>query len=167
MIYRKDGHKSFASISDSLRHDPAAIWAHMKPVLLELRQLHPQVTDVHFFSDGPTPQYSNKQNFYLLSTQIYKLGFRCATWNFLASGHGKGAPDAIGGAVKRQADAMVSMGCDINDAENLIKCLQKTDSVIRFYSIMPTEVVSIDSECSKSLKPLVDVYGKCHKKFFI
>jgi len=39
--------------------------------------------------------------------------------------------------------------------------------VIRFYSIMPTEVVSIDSECSKSLKPLVDVYGKCHKKFFI
>jgi len=155
VVYRKDGHKSFASISDSLRHDPAAIWAHMKPVLLELRQLHPQVTDVHFFSDGPTPQYRNKQNFYLLSTQIYKLGFRGATWNFLASGHGKGAPDAIGGAVKRQADAMVSMGCDINDAENLFKCLQKTDSVIRFYSIMPTEVVSVDSECSKSLKPLV------------
>ena len=50
VIYRKDGHKSFASISDSLCHDPVAIRTHMKPVLLELRQLHPQVTDVHFFS---------------------------------------------------------------------------------------------------------------------
>jgi len=28
----------------------------MKPVLLELRQLHPQVTDVHFLLDGPTVQ---------------------------------------------------------------------------------------------------------------
>ena len=125
VMYRIDGHQSFASISESLRHDTAGIWAHLKPVLLQLRQSHPQLTDLHFYSDGPTTQYRNKQNFYLLSTQVYKMGFLSATWNFLASGHGKGPPDAIGGTVKRQADAMVNAGCDIMDARSLLIVFRK------------------------------------------
>ena len=155
VVYKTDGHQSFASISDSLRHDPAAIWAHMTPVLLQLRQSDPQVTHLHFFSDGPTPQYRNKQNFYLLSTQIYNMGFHGATWNFFASGHGKGAPDAIGGAVKRQADAMVNTGCDIADARNLFSCLQRSDSVINFHFVETTDIDHMDVQCSKSLKAFV------------
>jgi len=162
VIYRKDGHKSFASISDSLCHDPVAIRTHMKPVLLELRQLHPQVTDVHFFlrrthSTGtnrtfiycqhrsagwqvtlcdPMWHVSSRSGLATLRTAIHLLltylqtGVSLCYVELLASGHSNGAPDAIGGAVKRQADAMVSM----NDAEKLVKCLQKTDSVIRFNS---------------------------------
>lgn len=152
VLYKSDGHQSFATISDSLRHDPAAIWAHIKPVLIELKQSDPEITDIHFYSDGPTPQYRNKQNFYLLSTQIYKMGFLGATWNFLASGHGKGAPDAIGGAVKRQADAMVNTGCDIPDATNLLNCLQKSDTVIKLHFITSADIDRIDAECPKSLK---------------
>jgi len=75
LMYRSDGHQSFASISESLRHDTAGIWAHLKPVLLQLRQSHPQVTDLHFYSDGPTTQYRNKQNFFCCQC-------RCTRWAF-------------------------------------------------------------------------------------
>ena len=87
-----DGHQSFTTISESLRHDPPAIWAHLKPVLYNLKKQHQEITDIHFFSDGPTTQYRNKLNFYLLSVMLKKMGFGNGTWNFFESGHGKGAP---------------------------------------------------------------------------
>jgi hypothetical protein len=111
VIYMTHKHQSFTSISDSLRHDPAAIWAHLTPVLRDLKVGHPQITDIHFFSDGSTTQYRNKLNFYLFSTVLHKMGFEFGSWNFFESGHGKGAPDAIGGSVKRQANNLVLTGC--------------------------------------------------------
>lgn len=68
VLYRCNGLTSFASISASLQHDPPAIWAHIMPVLKNLHDKYPEITTLHFFSDGPTTQYRNKQNFYLLST---------------------------------------------------------------------------------------------------
>jgi hypothetical protein len=38
-------------------------------------------------------------------------------WLFSESGHGKGAPDGIGAAVKRQADSFVAHGGSIQNAE--------------------------------------------------
>ena len=58
MIYHVDGLQSFTSISRSLPHDPAAIWAHLRPVLCDLKANHPEITDIRFFSDGPTTQYT-------------------------------------------------------------------------------------------------------------
>ena len=75
----------------SLRRDPAGIWVHLQPILLKLHEMHSQIRDLHFYSDRPTTQYRNKQNFYLLSTVIHQMGFDSATWNFFESGHGKGA----------------------------------------------------------------------------
>jgi hypothetical protein len=76
-------------------HGPAAIWAHMKPVLNIIVQ-QKNIERVHFVSDGPTTQYRSKNNFYMLSNLIFELGFKSATWNFWEAGHGKGAPDGIG-----------------------------------------------------------------------
>ena len=80
---------SFCTVSDCLKHSPAGIWAHLDPILTYLRK---ETTSdiVHFISDGPTPQYRNKQNFYLMSTKLFTYGFKSATWNFLEAGHGKG-----------------------------------------------------------------------------
>jgi hypothetical protein len=144
VVYTSDGLQSFATISDSYRHDPPAIWSHLKPVLCNLQQTNSDITDLHFFSDGPTTQYRNKINFFLLSTQIYSLGFSCATWNFFESGHGKGAPDAIGGAVKRRADAMVNMGCDIADAHALYSALKKDESCISKYFVDGADIEAMD-----------------------
>ena len=42
----------------------------------------------------------NKLNFDLLITELYKLAFKKGIWNFFESGHGKGVPDGVGGALK-------------------------------------------------------------------
>jgi len=58
VLYQTGSHTSSATVSPSLRHDPAAIWAHLQPVLLKLREIHPEVVDLHFFSDGPTSNHA-------------------------------------------------------------------------------------------------------------
>lgn len=65
----------FCGVSDSLQYDPSTVWAYLRPVLEEIRTDHPAVDTVLFFSDGPTTQYLQKMNFYLLSTEIYKMSF--------------------------------------------------------------------------------------------
>ena len=152
VIYHIGGHFSFTSISDCLRHDAAAVWAHLKPVLLELKTEHPEITDIHFFSDGPTTQYRNKVNFYLLTTFLQQLGFLCGTWNFFESGHGKGAPDAIGGAVKRQADKLVLSGVDLPDAKILYDRMSCGQSVTKFHFIDEDDIACMDSLYPKSVK---------------
>ena len=42
-----------------------------------------------------------------------------ATWQYFESGHGKGAYDGVGGAVKPSADLAVKMGTLIKTADNL------------------------------------------------
>lgn len=66
VLYLSEGRlESFASVSDCLRHDAAATWAHLDPVLEYLRSHYPAITKVHFLSDGPTSQYRNTTAFYL------------------------------------------------------------------------------------------------------
>jgi hypothetical protein len=50
MVYYKDSSQSFTTLSDSMFHGPAAIWAHMKPVLNKIVQ-QKNVERVHFVSD--------------------------------------------------------------------------------------------------------------------
>ena len=153
VIYKVDGLQSFATVSDSLRHDAAAVWAYMQPVLKSLKASHPEITDLHFFSDGPTTQYRNKLNFFLLSTVVHELGFESGSWNFFESGHGKGAPDAIGGSLKRKADAVVNAGCDVPNARSLYDVLRK-DSLTHLYFIDNSEVQQFDNRCPSSLRPV-------------
>lgn len=164
VVYRFNSLQSFGTISESYRHDPAAIWSHLHPVLSDLRANNPEITDLHFFSDGPTPQYRNKQNFYLFSTQVHLMGFLGASWNFFESGHGKGAPDAIGGALKRQADAMVNAGFDIPDATHLYNALNKEGSRIKLHYVDGSCIKKMDSECSSSVKAIVGTM-KLHQLF--
>ena len=67
--------KSFCTISDSTQHGPAAVWCHLQPILTQIREVHPAVTTIHFFSDGPTSQYKQKGNFLLFSKIPLKVGF--------------------------------------------------------------------------------------------
>ena len=71
------------------------------------------VKTLNFFSDGPATQYKQKGNFFLLSTEPLSKGFSVVNWNLFETIHGKGAPDGVGGAIKRAADRLVSPGKDI------------------------------------------------------
>lgn len=54
------------------------------------------------------------------------------TWNFTEASHGKGASDGVGGALKKQADRIVSYGTSIPDAETLFEQLSLNSSVRLF-----------------------------------
>ncbi|CAG2256864.1 unnamed protein product [Mytilus edulis] len=80
-------------------------------------------------SDGPTTQYRQKGNFYLACTNLPKYGFQNFCWNFFEAGHGKGIPDAVGGALKRHADTEVKFGKDITNADIFLDCMSNSESV--------------------------------------
>ncbi|KAL2085048.1 hypothetical protein ACEWY4_020566 [Coilia grayii] len=123
----------FCTISASKEKGPHAIWVHLSPILDEVKKTHPSVEVVHFFSDGPTTQYRQKGNFFLFSTELLNRGFKRGTWNFFEASHGKGAPDGVGGLLKRTADRLVSHGHDIPTAEHLYHALANRTAVKLFY----------------------------------
>lgn len=126
MVYTAEGSQAYATISDPLRHDEQAVWAHLKPVLDEV-QFNPRINTVHFMSDGPLTQYRNRKNFYLMCTLPFLRGIKEITWNFSEKAHGKGAPDGVGGSMKRIADAFVLQGGDIQQPEELFSFLTKAN----------------------------------------
>lgn len=71
----------------------------------------------HVFSDGPAIQYKQMGNFYLLSKEPFNKGFKDISWNFFQASQGKGAPDGVGGTLKRSADKIDHHGGDIPNAE--------------------------------------------------
>lgn len=52
VVYTKQGCQSYATISDSLRHDERAVWAHLEPSLKKVKEENPTIKSVHFLSDG-------------------------------------------------------------------------------------------------------------------
>ncbi|KAJ8896417.1 hypothetical protein PR048_001761 [Dryococelus australis] len=62
-------------------------------------------THIHFLSDGPSTQYHNCKLFKLLGTHIPDTlpSVQTILWNYTEAGHGKGAPDGLGGTLKRTA----------------------------------------------------------------
>ena len=54
VIYVGKKHAYFCTVSDNLRHDPSAIWAHLDPIIEMIKETLPYVNTVHFWRDGPT-----------------------------------------------------------------------------------------------------------------
>lgn len=86
-------------------------------------------------SDSPTTQYRQKGNCFLFARSIEEKGFKLGTWNFLESGHGKGAPDGVGAALKRKGDSLVAMGLDIKSAEEFCNKMKQRQSSVQMYYI--------------------------------
>ncbi|KAG9355818.1 hypothetical protein JZ751_000660 [Albula glossodonta] len=49
--------------------------------------------------------------------------FTRGTWNYFEDSHGKGAPDGVGGTLKRRADRLVRLGVNIPMALSLYQAL--------------------------------------------
>lgn len=137
VLYTEGTTIPFCSMSDELLHNPAAIWAHLMPVFEFSKQKFPDIRNLYLLSDGPTTQYRNKENFLLLSTEPYKLGYEKINWNFTEAGHGKGAPDGVGGTIKREADRIVShgIGNDITSAKQLFNALKQKDCKMELFLV--------------------------------
>ncbi|XP_026051822.1 uncharacterized protein LOC113038532 [Carassius auratus] len=152
MYYIKGGKAGFCTLSESKRQDAAAIWTHMDPVLKDIKTRYPQVTTVHFWSDGPSKQYKNKKNFFLLSCIPPTLGFERATWNFFPTSHGKGTPDGIGGTVKRTADNLFLRGNDVTDGHTFFVKVSNSLKSIQLYHIAEEDMQRYDTLLMHPLK---------------
>lgn len=148
MYYTKQVTTGFCTVSESKRQDASAIWTHMEPVLRDIRLKFPNVGTIHFWSDGPSKQYKNKKNFFLLCSVPR------TTWNFFATSHGNGAPDGIGGTVKRTADRLLLLGNDIVEGKIFHELVGKSLSSTQLYYITEADMQTCDALLSQTLKPV-------------
>ncbi|XP_050519541.1 uncharacterized protein LOC126893418 isoform X4 [Diabrotica virgifera virgifera] len=139
--------KSYCTMSECLKHDVPAIWAHLLPVLKDS-----YATMVHFLSDSPATQYRNKCmfNFLVKNLNRHFSQIKMVTWNYCEAGHGKGPPDGIGGVCKRTADRIVPQGSDIDSLRTLIDVLEKNCSKIKFYIITEQEINKIRQQVEQN-----------------
>ncbi|KAJ8929332.1 hypothetical protein NQ314_017992 [Rhamnusium bicolor] len=68
---------------------------------------------------------------------MYFKNIQEISWNFTASGHGKGPMDGVGGTVKRKADSLVLHGHDIRLKRLLIRFRQ---SCIKIWEVTSEEI---------------------------
>nr|CAI5864169.1 unnamed protein product [Callosobruchus analis] len=128
---RRLSHFPICTLSDSLRHDPPSICAHLQLAINEIQKIIATIRTVHFLSDGPSTQYKNKKMFFLMAHFLTReLGVTSLHWHYSESGHGKGAPDGVGAVVKRTADRLVAMGRDIPDLQSLVEALRDSTKVV-------------------------------------
>ena len=153
VLYTSKRSISFTSISDNKRHDAHAVWAHLTPVLAYLRNdVDSRIQCLHFESDSPSGQYRNRSNAYLMSTIPFNMGYSDISWNYYEAGHGKGAPDAVGAAMKRNADVLVSHGRDVLNARNLYDELSPSTS-IKLFLVTDEDIAEIDKLVPSSIPP--------------
>ena len=152
--YTKEQKTGFCTVSESKRQDASAIWTHMEPVLTDMHLKFPKVDTIYFWSDGPSKQYKNKKNFSILCSVPPTLGFKRTTCNFFPTSHGKGAPEGIGGTVKRTADSLILRGNDIVNGNIFHEMVGRSLRSTKLYIITEADMQPYDALLSQPLKPV-------------
>lgn len=144
--------KSICTVSENLRHDPVLICAHLKPVIDQIKLLTPHLRVLHILSDGPTTQYRNKTMFHMIVAYLSKISnAETIIWHFSESGHGKGAPDGVGGCIKRLCDSAVANGKDIFDINSFIECVVVNCKGIMIIPVDESQISEIQSIADTSI----------------
>lgn len=148
--------KSFCTVSSNLDHAAYGVWAHLSPVLKDICKSNPQIETLHFQSDGPSSQYKNRNNLYLLAYKLPMLfpNVKKWTWNYSISGHGKGPMDGIGGTIKRTADTVVLHGQDVTNTNDLIEKVSPLCPQINVIEIESKEFLWWKSQLPSNLPAL-------------
>lgn len=154
MMYYRSEKQGFCSISASLRHDPCAVAAHLKPILTHyLNKFGSKITTLHVLSDSPSTQYRNRKIFYLLAKYIpeHFPTISKISWNYSESGHGKGAPDGIGATIKRFSDQAVACNKDVNSFETFVKLIKESNLQVYIDFVTPDEITDVENYLPKNV----------------
>jgi hypothetical protein len=92
--------------SDCRDHEKVAISAFMKSTLDYIASAMPHINKLVIWSDGPSSQFKNKFMFILINLFQGMYSFKIQ-WHYTATGHGKGANDALGGDTKSMVHSRV------------------------------------------------------------
>jgi hypothetical protein len=103
--------QAFATLSDDSDKKAEAIAAHLKPIFLRFNLAFGKFDRVSIVSDSPTSQYRNRRTMYIIDRVLRTvIDVTRWQWIFTEAGHGKGAADGVGAAIKRRCDGRVSTG---------------------------------------------------------
>lgn len=86
-------------------------------------------------------------------------GIKEVSWNFSEKAHEKGAPDGVGGSIKRSADAFVHQGGDIQCPQELFSFLEKSSSTVKFKWISEDDILLIDEAVPNALPVVKGTLG--------
>lgn len=113
-----------------------------KPIVELGKSLVPNLRKIFSFSDGPSSQYRQKNNFFLIKyfSSFYEVNI---SWSFFESGHGKGVADAIGAVVKRALDRQVAYCKDIISATDVYLTLESFVKAVKVFYVSETEIKAI------------------------
>ena len=103
LYLKKDDKVLFSNhcfISDDLQHDTCFVNYVQKEISKWLKENHPKINQVHYFTDGCAGQYKNRNSFKKLTNHHEDFG-RKAKHSFFATSHGKSICDGLEGTVKR------------------------------------------------------------------
>lgn len=77
------------------------------------------------------------------------------TWNYSASGHGKGPMDGVGGAVKRNADRLVLQGLDISSAKSFVEKMK--DSKVDIWEVPGSEIDKMKTQLPSKIVGIPEI----------
>ena len=149
-------HVSFVIISDEMSHSEITVHAILKKIIPILKEIDQDAEMIHYWTDGPTSQYRNKQIFFTVANHKELFGIH-ARWNYFDAGHGKGPCDGLGGTTKRMADEAVRSGrAVIQHADDFFKWAAESNlKGIKFLFVSSEECCSAANTLSeRKVKPL-------------
>lgn len=95
-------HQSCIFLSDSVRHDTAAVYTIQKQLMPEIKKTVKNVKKIIYITDGAKQHFKNR--FQMANLLNHKEDFDVdAEWHFCATAHGKSGYDGIGAIFKREA----------------------------------------------------------------
>lgn len=95
-------HKSNVFLSESLKHDTAAVYTVQTLLIPEIKKDVKNLKKIIYMTDGAKQHFKNK--FQIANLVHHKEDFNVqAEWHFSATAHGKSAYDGIGAVFKREA----------------------------------------------------------------
>ena len=106
VVYFKDPvtnetkHESFCFLSPNLQHNTIMVYTFLTTLILYVKECHPNIKKIHYFTDGSSAQYKNRYNFSNICKHKQDFELDCE-WHFFATSHGKSSCDGIGGTIKR------------------------------------------------------------------
>ena len=151
-------HESFCFISDLTKHSTAMVYTFLKTLVPTLKERHPSIKKIIYFTDGCAGQYKNRYNFINLAYHKYDFDGIVAEWHFFATSHGKNACDGIGGTCKRCAWKASLQRHSTNQILTAIDffnyCNSHLKSIKCFYTTkeeVEATTISLESRFSKAL----------------
>ena len=127
MIWFTDQSISTVLLSDNNDHDKTLVVPYTVYVLKYIREhFGDNVHDIEIWTDGPSSQFRNKYIFTFIGITLPQLIAYKVFWNYLATNHGKGAVDGVGGTIKRVATpAVVTRKAIIKDVVSMFSAVNE------------------------------------------